>query len=174
MALKNGNVEENGNSISLKLVAEAWPTKVQPKFVKKIKTPEGKWELSNESFSEVAGEVVNIKTSHNWKTWMKEVKGFVVILQDGDERYYIDSTMSNASKDLANHLLASIWQRVVVKLYLNKTEYPTASIKLANGDFAPTALDFKGLDKNKLWDMIKAQEPVKLTEEISVEDIPFK
>lgn len=159
MALGWTGEVSNVNNISLKLVAEAWPTEVQPKLVVKAKNEDtGKYELTEDRYQKISGKVISIRTSHNGKEGLKEVKGFVACLQDGDERYYIDATMTNASKDIANHILASIGQVVSIGLYLNKNQYPTASVKLENGEYAPTHFEFNGLDKDKLWDAIKAQE----------------
>ena len=163
---------ENSNSWGafkyLKLVAPQGPTEEFPKFVVQWGKEEN-YELTDESYTKVRGMVDNIKTTHNGKTGKDEVKWFEAIIVDGDESYVIKTTMSNASKDLANHLLAMVWVTdfINISLYLNKNKYPSSSVKLDNEEFAPTSLDFKGLDKNALWESIKGQEPV------STEEIPF-
>ena len=177
MALGNNN--EGIKAINLKLVAKQGDpdtplTKEDaPKFVKKDED----FNLTNETYTQVKGKINKIKTSHNGKSWQKEVKGFVIEMEDDGEKYYIDSTMSNASKDLANHALANIGKEVVITLYLNKSNYPASVVKTLNGEHTPSHFDFKGLDKNALWDAIKAQEEQEVgtnkEEGFSVEDIPF-
>lgn len=183
--LGNGNNETSG--INLKLVAQKWPTEVFPKFAVKVKWEDWKWEVTEETYTKCWGVVTSMKTTNNGKTGHDEVKWFEATLKDWDDTYIIDSTMSNAAKDLANHLLGSIGKKVNISLYLNSNEYPSASVKLDDGAHAPTALDFKGLDKDELYDKIKDQEapkkevkeaPKKETkketkEEVSVDDIPF-
>lgn len=195
MALGWNGDDNNTTSISLKLVAVTWPVEKtrenEPKLVVKAKNEStGYYELTNDKHSQVEWRVVSIRTSHNGKTGRDEVRWFVACLQDGDERYYIDATMTNASKDLANHLLANIWKDVKISLYLNQDKrewkqwdyYPSASVKTPNGEHTPTHLDYKNLDKIKLWDEIKAQEevtnPVESPDrdtawDIDIEDVPF-
>lgn len=183
MALGNGN-DGAGSSISLKLVAQQGDKDVskkieQPRLVVKEKNEAtGKYELTDTKYSQLSGEVVSMRSSHNGKSGKDEVKGFVACIKDGDETYYIDSTMTNASKDLANHLLASIGKVVSISLYVNKNNFPTASVKLADGSFAPTHMPYNALDRDQLWLDIKAQEATKdsadaSSDEVAVEDLPF-
>lgn len=179
MALGWENEGSNKNIVSLKLVAPQGPTEEFPKFfVKQKNEATGKYEITDTSYGKISGVVKSIRTSHNGKTGKQEVKGFVVCMEDGDDRYYIDATMTNASKDIANHVLANIGERLEISLYLNKNQYPTASVK-EGGDFATTHMDFKGLDKDALWDAIKAQEdevkqaPSEGSDVIEDEDLPF-
>ena len=152
----------------LKLVAPQWPTDEFPKFVAKAKNEATwKYELTDESYTKVSWTVESMKTTHNWKEGQAEVKGWSAKLVDWEEVYYLDATMSNASKDLANHLLGNIWSKVNISLYINNNKYPASSVKTDDGEFAPTSLSFKWLDKNELYDKIKGQEPV------SEDSIPF-
>lgn len=175
MALGNNNNNEF-KSKSLKLLAEAGPTTVKPTLaLKKKNEATGKYELSWEVFSNISWVIKGIKTSHNWKTWMKEVKWFVLTLEDWDERYYIDATMTNASKDLANMWLVNIWNNVNISLYLNKNWYPSVSVKLDDWSFAKWKFQYP-LDKDLLWNAIKEQEYVPQegsNNEINIEDIRF-
>jgi len=96
----------------------------------------GKYELTGQAFSSLSGVVKSIKTTHNGKEGMKEVKGFSLFLEDGDERYFIDATMTNASKDLANMALTNIGNKINISVYLNKAGYPSISAKLEDGAYA--------------------------------------
>lgn len=171
MALGN----KSKGAINLKLVAKQGDpdsplTKEDaPKFVKKDED----FNLTNETYTQIKGKINKIKTSHNGKSWQKEVKGFVIEMEDDGEKYYIDSTMSNASKDLANHALANIGKEVVISIYLNKSNYPASVVKTLNGEHTPSHFHYEGLDKNALWDAIKAQEESNSEEEITEGDLPF-
>lgn len=171
MALGNGNEGTTSNNIYLKLVAEAGPTTTRPFLEKKTKNEAtGKYELTWETFTKIDGTIKNIKSSHNGKTGMKEVKGFSFWLQDGDETYYIDATMTNASKDLANMVLNNIGKKVSLSFYLNKSGYPSVSGKDEAGEYLKGLMAYP-LDKNALWLAIDEQTTKK--DEISLEDVPF-
>jgi hypothetical protein len=168
MALTEGK-KNSGSSISLKLVAEVWPTKIRPKFVVKDKDT---YQLTDSEYTEISWVLKSIETTNNWKTWIKEVKGFKFVIQDWEERYYVDTTLSNASKDLGNSLLANIGKELVISLYINKTEYPTASVKTKDWNFVETFVPYNELDKEKLWLAIKSQEVKKEDKGLTVEDLP--
>jgi len=170
---------ENSNSTGenykyVKLVAPQWPTEEFPKFVVQGWKEEN-YALTDETYTKLSWVVSSIKTTHNGKTGKDEVRGFEAVITDGEENVVIKSTMSNASKDLANHLLGNVWKEVKISLYINNNSYPASSVRDAGGEFAPTHLPFKGLDRDELYNEIKGQEkeaPVK-EESITPEDVPF-
>ena len=171
MALSNGNEASTSNNIYLKLVAEAWPTTTRPHLEKKAKNEAtGKYELTWEKFTKIDWVIKNIKSSHNGKTGMKEVKGFSFWLQDWDETYYIDATMTNASKDLANMVLNNIGKKVSLSFYLNKSGYPSTSWKDETWAYLNGLMAYP-LDKNALWNAIDEQTVKK--DEIDMDSIPF-
>lgn len=184
MALWNWG--ETSNGVNLKLIA-VQGSKVKgkedaPKFGVQEKAENGKYETVD-TYTQLSGVVKSISSTETGEGHDR-VRGFKLILQDGDETYYIDSTMTNASKDLANHALASIGKFIKISLYLNKNNYPSASVKLQDDSYAPTEFNFKDLDKDTLWEAIKAQEGAKQEEEevkwaekqeetVDFEDLPF-
>lgn len=166
--------ETSGSSVNLKLVAEQWPTKEFPKFVVKAKGADWTWGLSDESYSKISGTLSFISTTHNGKTGKQEVKGFKFCLVDWEEKIYVDTTLTNASKDLWNHLLANIGKEVLISLYLNWKDYPSASVKYKDWTHTSTSQPFDKLDREKLWLDIKAQEAVKeVSSDIDMDAIPF-
>ena len=165
---------DSANTKFLKLVSEAGPTETLPKFVLKEKNAEtGHYDETESTYTKVSGVVEKIRTTHNGKTGQKEVKGFILTLLDWGERYNIDSTVRQASKDIVNVALVNVGQKINISLYLNPKGYPSASIKDDEGEHSDVkyAFDPKNpLDTNQLWDDIKAQEPIWDTD---IEDLPF-
>lgn len=173
MALTNSENTSTGSVKYLKLEAEAGPTSIKPYFVEKIKNEDGSYGIGTERYTKVSGVIESVRTTHNGKTGIKEVKGFSIKMKDKDETYFIDSTMKNASKDLANMALASIGLEVQFDVYLNKNGYPTSFGKTLDGTKLDGQLPYP-LDGKVLWEEIKKQEPRKDADEgISVSDIPF-
>ena len=170
MALGN-NDKENSTIISLKLLAEAWPTTVRPTFEEQ----DSEFKPTGKTFSKISGKVIWVYTTHNGKTGIKEVKWYRAKIVDGDETYFVKATTSNASKDLFNHFAGSIGEVVNVNLYLNDKWYPTASVKLADGSHSSTVIPFNEVKPQLLWDTIKEMEtPNVKWDDISIEDIPFR
>ena len=171
----NGNSEDK-TFINLKLTATPWVTTEVPKF-----TVVGEdFKLTDEAYSGVKGKLIKIKGSFTpAKGHMGDIYGFKAFLEDWEEIYVIESTITNASKDLLNALLVNVGQVLKVKLYLNKNGYPTSSVKLEDGNWAQTAFEFNQIDNKELYNKVveleKAgpeAEPDK-EEGVSVSDIPF-
>ena len=85
--------------------------------------------------------------------------------------YVVESTITNASKDLLNSLLVNIWETLKVSLYLNKNWYPTSSVKLDNWNYAQTAFEYNKLDMKELFNAI--EKNTEWSVELDISDIPF-
>jgi len=168
MALNNGN-GEGGNKtfINLKLVATPGPTKDKPTLVKL----DADFKETDETFTNVSGKLTGLKKTFTAaKGKMGDIYWFKAFIEDGEEVYVIESTITNASKDLLNSLIPNIGEQVKISLYLNKKEYPTASVRGVDDKFVKQALDFKDLDTVALYNAIPEG---KKEEEIDVDNLPF-
>lgn len=96
--------------------------------------------------------------------------------------YVVESTITNASKDMLNSLLTQIGKKVSISLYLNKNDYPTACVKDSGGSHVEQKFDFKSLNNTALYEEVKrleAESDAKAAESdeanpnIGDEDIPF-
>jgi len=171
MALWNWWWWEEKTFINLKLVAPAWPTEEQPKFVKLGED----FKLTNEKFSELKGKLIKLKNTFTpAKGKMGDIYWFKAFFEDWEEIYVVESTITNASKDLLNTLLVNIWTVLKVNLYLNKSQYPTSSIKLEDWGWAETAMAFNEIDVKELYNRIWALDTQpENNEDINIEDVPF-
>jgi len=170
MALNNGKNEgEDKTFINLILRSTPGATDVQPKFVKL----NDKFEDTDETYSEISGKLTAIKSTHTpAKGKRGEIFWFKAFIEDGDEIYVVSSTLTNASRDLLNALLVSKGKELKINLYLNKHQYPASSVKLADGNWAQTALEYNKIDNKVLFDLINWQTEGK-AEELTAEDVPF-
>jgi len=169
--LSNGNGEGGDKTfINLKLKSTVWPTEEQPKFVKLDEN----FKETNEDYSEMKGKLTKIKATHTPAKWqMGDIYWFKAFLEDWEEIYVIESTITNASKDLLNALLVNVWTTLKINLYLNKNKYPSSSVKLEDWNWAQTSMAYNEIDTAKLYDAIVAMEgPVK-EEGVSMSDVPF-
>jgi hypothetical protein len=160
------NTDSNKKYVNLKLVAVAWPVeKVDwPKFVKLWENFEETWE----SYTRVSWKLTWIKptfTPKKGKMW--DIYWFKAILEDGDEVVVIESTITNASKDLLNWLLASKDKVVEVSLYINKNWYPTSSVRV-DWNFSETYLPFNQIDNIKLFNWISEKFVSDKKDEVAV------
>lgn len=173
MALSNWNAQDGDKTfINLKLVSEAWPTKEQPKF----EVLGEDFKPTGDTYTELKGKLIKIVGTHTppkGKRW--DVYGFKAFFEDGEEIYVVESTLTNASKDLLNALLVNIQTVLKVNLYLNKNWYPTSSVKLEDGNWAQTSMEYNQIDVTKLYEAIEIASPKQseASEELAVEDIPF-
>ena len=161
--------ESNKKFFNLKLVSEVWPTTEMPKLVLLWDD----FKPTDTTFNKVEWVLKKIKWSFSpakWRMW--DIYWFKAFLEDWEEVYVIDSTITNASKWLLNALLTSIWKEVKVSLYLNKNWYPSTSVRLWDWNFAQTAFDFQNLDWKKLYDKILELDTSD-NDDIRIEDIPF-
>ena len=173
MALWN-STENNKTYINLKLVSVPGPCEKQdsPKFY----VLWDDFQLTDKSYTKIKWKLTWIKstfTPKKGKMW--DIYWFKAFLEDGDEIYVIESTITNASKDILNNLLTSKDKVVEVSVYLNKNWYPTWSIKLEDWNFAPWFMDFKSITPQGLTDGIN-NTFVKKEEnswELNIWDIPF-
>jgi len=175
MALSNGNSEWGDKKfINLKLTSEPGPTKEQPKFV----VLWDDFKETEERYSELKGKLTKLVWTHTPPKGKRgDVYGFKAFFEDttegANEIYVIESTLTNASKDLLNALLANMWVELKINLYLNKNEYPTSSVKLADGNWAQTSMEFNKIDTKELYEQLEGLNKEKEWEEITVENMPF-
>lgn len=188
--LGNGNNDSVEKTfINLKLVATPWVTDVQPKFV----VLWNDFKETGETYSQVEGKLIKIKGSFTpAKGKMGDIygfKAFIEDIEDGDEMYVIESTITNASKDLLNSIVDNVGKHLKVNLYLNKNGYPTSSVKTPDGEWAKTKFEFNAIDIPSLYNSIQDAEKnvhttdvndISMTKEeldrkdsISIEDVPF-
>jgi len=165
------NTDWGGNKtfINLKLTATPWETTEKPMFVKLGED----FAPTGEEYSSVEGKLTKIKATHTPAKWrMGDVYWFKAFLEDWEEIYVIESTITNASKDLLNALLVNLGTKLSISLYLNKNGYPTSSVKLEDWNWAQTAFEFNAIDMPWLYDKIVELEP-KEEETIEAIDVPF-
>lgn len=173
MALWNWNIQEK-KYINLKLISVPWPCEKHeaPKFVVLDKD----YKETEEKYSSISWIVKFIKWTHtpaNPKRRMQDIYWFKAFIEDLDEVYVIESTITNASKDLLNSLLWNKDNKVDISLYLNKNMYPSSAVKI-NWEYAVTRLDFKWLDWVTIFNEIeKVFPPKKIDESIDINDLPF-
>ena len=168
-----GNGQWEGKTfINLKLVAVAGPIDSKadaPKFVKMDEN----FKPTNETFTNVSGLLTKIKPTFTAaKGKMGDIYGFKAFLEEGEEVYVIESTITNASKDILNSLIPNIGKKLAISVYTNKNQYPTGSVRDEDGQFVDQVLPFKDLDNVKLHGMIPAEE-APTNGDIQPEDIPF-
>ena len=175
MALSNWNIQEDNKTfVNLKLKSTVWPTEERPVFV----VLGDDFKETKETYSKAKGKLLKIKGTFTPAKWrMGDIYGFKAFLEDGDEIYVIESTITNASKDLLNALLVNIGKVLDIWLYLNKNGYPTSSVKLSgnfeDGNWAQTAFEYNQIYIKKLYEKIEELNAEKEGEEIQNEDIPF-
>ena len=166
---------EDKNFINLKLTATAWETDISPVFT----VLGADFKETAETYSQVKWKLIKINPTFTpAKGKMGDIYWFKAFLEDGDEMYVVESTITNASKDLLNALLVNIGIVLSISLYLNKRSYPTASVKLEDWNWAQTAFEFSALDNKALYEkMVEIQEPkvVKVEDEweATAENMPF-
>ena len=166
MALENST--SNGKKINLKLVSVVWPVENKsdaPKFVVLDLDYKETWV----SYNKIKWTLTNLYgsfTPKKWKMW--DIYWFKAYLKDWDEFYVIESTITNASKDLLNWLLTSKDKEIEISLYLNKNNYPASSVR-ENWEFVKWKYEFKELENVKLFNSILEAFP----EELKASDLPF-
>lgn len=172
--------EEVKNYTNVKLVSVPWPVtdkKDSPRFA----VLWDNYELTDKYFTQIKWKVTWIKstfTPKKWKMWdIYWFKVFISDIENPNNVLVIESTITNASKDLLNALINSKDKVVNISLYLNKNGYPTASVKTEDGNFIQWALDFKTLNwetlKAKVDEVFKSSEQEIKSNDINLEDIPF-
>ena len=171
MALWNGNWGgEDKNFINLKLTSTPWPIDSKddaPYFERQID-----FKSTGEKYTSLSGKLVKIKGTHTpAKGKMGDIYWFRAFFEDGDDIYVVDSTITNASKDLLNALLANVWVVLSIALYVNKNNYPASSVKLENGNYAQTKLDFQEASPTNLYEQVKEQEGEKEEEGATPTDL---
>lgn len=167
--------------INLKLIAVVWPVedikRDAPKFIKLDK----EFKPIGETFTKVSGKLSWVKktfTPKKGKMW--DIYWFKAFLdQEDGSVVVIESTITNASKDLLNALLANKGKQIEISLYLNKNKYPTSSVREA-GEFVPTYVKFNEIDTIELFNSIEKvfvkdedDEVNQGSDDINIEDIPF-
>lgn len=140
---------------NFKLVATPGPLEDKsdaPKFVKLWDN----FELTNTNLSSLEGKVNWIKKTYTPAKWPRqEIFWFKVFLEVAEGKIaVIESTITNASKDLLNSLIPTKDEKVKISLYLNKNWYPASSVKDENWEYTPTAMDFKEVTAKGLHDAI--------------------
>lgn len=152
--LSNWKGQEEKNYTNVKLVSTPGPLenrKDGPKFVVLGED----FKETTASFTEVVGKVSWVKwtfTPAKGKRW--DIYGFKAFIEDGSEVVVIESTITNASKDMLNALINAKWANVKISLYVNKNGYPSSSVKDADGNFIKWALDFKEANQVNLYNAI--------------------
>lgn len=166
--------ESNKKYINLKLVSVSWPVENKndaPKFY----VLWDDFQLTDTAYTKIKWKLTWIKstfTPKKWKMW--DIYGFKAFLEDWDEVYVIESTITNASKDMLNNLINSKDKVVEISLYLNKNNYPASSVKDEAWNFVQWVIDFKSITPQWLTDAInKTFVKKEESSEINVEDIPF-
>lgn len=168
MALWNGWGSEK-TFINLKLTAEVWPTTVKPVLVELGED----FKPTGRSFSSVSGVLKKLKSSFTPKKGkMWDIYWFKAFIEDGDEMYVIESTITNASKELLNSLINNIWTHLEITVYLNKNGYPT-SVTKSWGEYVDKAIEnFKDVTTESLFTLLKEVEVV--WREVTVDEFhPF-
>lgn len=172
MALGNWNNNDTKEFVNLKLSSVVWPTDEKPMFVKLW----ADFKETSEKYSMVEWKLIKIKwsfTPAKWRMW--DIYWFKAFFEDEKYIYVIESTITNASKDLLNALLVNLWKELKVVLYLNKNWYPTSSVKLADWNYAQTAFEYNKLDIKELFNAIEKtnewKENVTNDSWINIEDI---
>ena len=177
MALNNGNEGEDKTFINLKLTSTVWPVedikKDAPVFTKLWDDYKPTWE----TFKNVSWKLLKLKSSFTpAKGRMWDIYWFKAFIEDGEEIYVIESTITNASKDLLNALLTQVGNEVKIWVYLNKNLYPSSSVRNSNDEFVEQRFDFKSLDTVTLHAEIDIVCPNTKEEDnwdISIGDIEF-
>ena len=168
----NNTVEKKYTNV--KLVAVAWPIESKsdaPKF----HVLDENFNLTDTTYTSIKWKLTWIKstfTPKKWKMW--DIYGFKAFIEDWDEVVVIESTITNASKDLLNALINSKDKVIHISLYVNKNWYPTSSVKDEAWAFIPWVMDFKSITPQWLTDAInntfvKKEE----SSEIDISEIPF-
>lgn len=163
-----GNNSGNKKYINVKYVSTVWPTEEKPYFA-----------ILGDDYKEVdrattiGGTLTDLKGSFTpAKGKMGDIYGFKAYFNDGEEVVVLESTITNASKDMLNVLLLSKGLNLRVDAKLNKNKYPTAYVTdvdsgdwLKDGSFS---IDDKASQK-MLFDEIGKQFPA----EIKTSDLPL-
>lgn len=173
--LWNWNNESNKTYVNLKLVSVPWPISDKNDAPKLVVLWDN-FQPTDKTFTKIKWKLNWIKstfTPKKGKMW--DIYWFKAFIEDGEEVYVIESTITNASKDLLNSLLSAKDKVVDISLYLNKNWYPTSSTRWEDWDFIAWALDFKSLTPQVLTDAINSTfvKKEEVSNEINVEDIPF-
>lgn len=196
MALWNWNGEMGDKTfINLKLVSTPWPVEKEdaPKFVRL----DSDFKETDERYTSLSGKLIKFKSSFTPKKGARwDIYGFKAIFDamDNENIYVLESTLTNASKDLLNGLLLYSGEEVEAKIYLNKNGYPSAVVKDAGGNHTSQFADYTKLGKKDwvpltdLYDEVvrleeeasarkeanaEANVEVDDKEELTVEDMPF-
>lgn len=154
----------------------------KPAFVRQVDFKD-----TDEAYTQVKGKLKSLKGSFTPKGGKNkyDTYGAKIQLEDGDEIYAIDTTITNASKDMLNGLLsAAVGDEVTLIAYENKAGYAASGAikdETAQGadkffpNFIAWSDDYKVNFKDLIFkelDSRKAPEEV-AREDVSMEDIPF-
>ena len=176
MALMNGWEVWNKTYVNLKLVSTVWPVEKEdaPKLVKL----NSDYKETGESFTQVSWILKWIKGTHTpAKGKMWDIYWFKAFIEDWQEVYVIESTITNSSKDILNSLLTCKDSEVKISVYLNKNWYPTGSVRGWDDAFVKQAFEFKEATREKLYpkiaEVFKPETKEDNNEWINIEDIPF-
>lgn len=166
--LSNWTEENNKEFINLKLTSVPWPCEKHeaPKFV----VLWNDFQPTEEKYSELSGKLIKIRSSFTpakWRMW--NIFWFKAFFDWWDKVAVVESTITNASKDLLNSLIPNIGKELKISLYLNKNWYPTSSVKDWQWQFVETAMPFNSINTETLFNLIKEKEQVWIT----MEDNPF-
>lgn len=163
-----GNNSGNKKYINVKYVSTVGPTEEKPYFA-----------ILGEDYKEtdkattIGGTLTDLKGSFTpAKGKMGDIYGFKAYFNDGEEVVVLESTITNASKDMLNVILLSKGLNLKVDAKLNKNKYPTAYVTdVDSGDWLKDgafSIDDKASQK-MLFDEIGKQFPA----EIKTSDLPF-
>ena len=161
--------------VNLKLVSVVWPCEESdaPKFVLL-------WDdfrETDKSENQISGKLTKLIGTHTpAKGRMGDIFWFKAFLEDGDEILVVESTITNASKDMLNSLIPNIRKELKINVFLNKNQYPSSSVK-ENWKWVETYLPYNEIDNEKLFQWINVDEALPAQEDnsgdINPEDIPF-
>jgi len=169
--LSNGKSDDK-TFINLKLSSTVWPTDEAPKFVKLDEA----FKETGDTYSQLEGKLIKIKGTYTpAKGKMGDIYWFKAFIEDGEEICVIESTITNASKDLLNSLLLNVWEVISISLYLNKHKYPSSAVKWEDWKWVDTYMVYNEIDNVKLYNKAKELEEGNKPEEeeLTVEQVPF-
>jgi len=167
--LKEGMDEWEKKFIHIDLFAETWPTEKQPYFIETVK--DWDWYRQWDKYKWVSWVVKKVeKNPQKWKRdIIKWIKIYLEDVEDGTT-IVVKPTLKQASKNLVNACLWSIWKEIVLKPFLNAKWYPDVYATVW-GERSPTKFEYNDQDlMDKIWEA--CSEPQE-KEAISPEDIPF-
>lgn len=160
---------------NVKLVATPGPVEKKdwPKFVILDWNYAETWE----SATKITGKLTWLKSSFTPKKGkMGDIFGFKAFIEDGEEVIVLESTITNASKDIANSLLNAKWLDVEISVYVNKNWYPSSIVRSWE-EIVRGVIPFQEVTGAKLKEAIDStfvsDENKPSSEEIDINNIPF-